>query len=121
MADKKSRGLGRGLSALMADVAPKAEEPVSSSGVSRSDRSVPIELVFPNPDQPRRTFDEDKLDELTESIKSKGIFQPLIVRQRPLKLLQVSVVGVLHNGLNYTKYLLLLENLLIQKFLKLRL
>ena len=83
MADKKSRGLGRGLSALMADVAPKAEEPVSSADVSRSDRYVPIELVFPNPDQPRRTFDEEKLDELTESIKSKGIFQPLIVRQRP--------------------------------------
>ena len=46
MADKKSRGLGRGLSALMADVAPKAEGPVSSADVSGSDRSVPIELVF---------------------------------------------------------------------------
>ena len=93
MADKKSRGLGRGLSALMADVAPKAEEPVSSADVSRSDRYVPIELVFPNPDQPRRTFDEEKLDELTESIKSKGIFQPLIVRQRPGNQQQFEIVA----------------------------
>ena len=93
MGDKKSRGLGRGLSALMADVAPKAEEPVSSAEVSRSDRSVPIELVFPNPDQPRRTFDEEKLDELTESIKSKGIFQPLIVRQRPGNQQQFEIVA----------------------------
>jgi len=72
----------------MADVAPKAEEPVSSA-----DRSVPIELVFPNPDQPRRTFDEEKLDELTESIKSKGIFQPLIVRQRPGNQQQFEIVA----------------------------
>ena len=93
MADKKSRGLGRGLSALMADVAPKAEEPESSVDASRSDKSVPIELVFPNPDQPRRTFDEEKLDELTESVKSKGIFQPLIVRQRPGNQQQFEIVA----------------------------
>ena len=53
---------------------------------------MPIELVFPNPDQPRRTFDEEKLDELTESIKSKGI-QPLIVRQRPGNQQQFEIVA----------------------------
>ena len=93
MADKKIRGLGRGLSALMADVAPKTEELASSTDISRSERSVPIELVFPNPDQPRRTFDEEKLDELTESIKTKGIFQPLIVRQRPGDQQQFEIVA----------------------------
>jgi len=93
MADKKSRGLGRGLSALMADVAPKVEEPTQNTEVPRSDRTVPIELVFPNPDQPRRTFDEDKLNELTESIKEKGIFQPLIVRQRPANEHQYEIVA----------------------------
>ena len=93
MADKKIRGLGRGLSALMADVAPKTEELASSTEVFRSERSVPIELVFPNPDQPRRTFHEEKLDELTESIKTKGIFQPLIVRQRPGDQQQFEIVA----------------------------
>jgi ParB family chromosome partitioning protein len=50
-------------------------------------------LIFPNPDQPRRTFDEDKLSELTESIRSKGIFQPLIVRQRPDNNQQYEIVA----------------------------
>lgn len=82
MADKKSkpRGLGRGLSALMADVntepAPSAEV-----AVSRSDTLVPIESLVANPDQPRRTFVEEDLVDLTASIKEKGILQPLIVRQ----------------------------------------
>lgn len=82
MADKKSkpRGLGRGLSALMADVntepAPSAEV-----AVSRSDTLVPIESLVANPDQPRRTFIEEDLADLTASIKEKGILQPLIVRQ----------------------------------------
>jgi ParB family chromosome partitioning protein len=43
---------------------------------------VPIEKVFPNPDQPRRTFTPDHLDDLANSIRAKGIIQPLIVRPR---------------------------------------
>lgn len=83
MADnRKNRGLGRGLSALMADVGP---EPTRQSGAApvRPDLIVPIERVFPNPDQPRRTFTEDQLQDLSASIKAKGIIQPLIVRARP--------------------------------------
>lgn len=77
---KKTRGLGRGLSALMADVGP---EPVAQSNAPvRPDLSVPVEKVFPNPDQPRRHFTPDDLQELADSIKSKGIIQPLIVRPR---------------------------------------
>ena len=76
---KKSRGLGRGLSALMSDVA--ADE--APSGNKTPDLIVPIEKVKPNPDQPRRTFDKDALDELAASIGEKGIIQPLIVRQSP--------------------------------------
>ena len=81
MADiKKNRGLGRGLSALMADVGP---EPTSTATVpARPDMIVPIEKVFPNPDQPRRSFTEDDLQDLAASIKAKGIIQPLIVRKR---------------------------------------
>ncbi|MEJ8562252.1 ParB/RepB/Spo0J family partition protein [Yoonia sp. GPGPB17] len=77
---KKSRGLGRGLSALMSDVA--ADETPQASP-RRPDMVVPIEQVQPNPDQPRRTFAEDALNELAASVAEKGIIQPLIVRQSP--------------------------------------
>jgi ParB family chromosome partitioning protein len=77
---RKPRGLGRGLSALMADV--ESEKTATSSGAVRPDMVVPIEKVFPNPDQPRRTFTPDHLDDLANSIRAKGIIQPLIVRPR---------------------------------------
>lgn len=81
MADtKKTRGLGRGLSALMADVGPEPTQTPDSA--PRPDLVVPIEKVFPNPDQPRRSFTEDQLEDLANSIKAKGIIQPLIVRER---------------------------------------
>lgn len=77
---KKSRGLGRGLSALMSDVATDGPPQATPR---RPDLVVPIEQVQPNPDQPRRTFTEDGLKELAASIAEKGIIQPLIVRQSP--------------------------------------
>lgn len=80
--DKKTerRGLGRGLSALMADV--RLDQPPTGDDVSavRPDLMVPTERLVPNPDQPRRTFDPEALDELAESIRQKGVIQPLIVR-----------------------------------------
>jgi ParB family chromosome partitioning protein len=77
MSDKrnKNRGLGRGLSALMADVG--TEQPAAPR---RAETHIPVERVHPNPDQPRRAFNEDALAELASSIKEKGIIQPLIVR-----------------------------------------
>ena len=81
MADmKKNRGLGRGLSALMADVGPEPTSSLNSS--ARPDLIVPVEKVFPNPDQPRRSFTDEHLRDLSASIKAKGIIQPLIVRKR---------------------------------------
>lgn len=82
MTEKKPerRGLGRGLSALMADVAP-AED----SRPRRPDLLVPIEMIEPNPDQPRRDFSQESLEELAASIRAKGIIQPLIVRENPRK------------------------------------
>lgn len=76
---KNPRGLGRGLSALMSDVS----QPDAATSPSRPDLVVPVERVQPNPDQPRRTFDNDALQELGASIAEKGIIQPLIVRISP--------------------------------------
>lgn len=82
MADRKPerRGLGRGLSALMADVAP-----VGETRPRRPDLTVPIERIEPNPNQPRRDFDRGALEELAASIREKGVIQPLIVRENPVK------------------------------------
>ncbi len=80
----KKKGLGRGLSALMADVAEAPEkqaEQVDQASEPRGDMVVPIEKISPNPDQPRQTFAEDDLTDLANSIREKGVIQPLIVRR----------------------------------------
>ena len=82
MAKRDKRGLGRGLSALMADIEPTATAEADAPR-SRADRLVPVENIRPNPDQPRRTFSENALEELSKSIREKGIIQPLIVRPDP--------------------------------------
>ncbi|OCX65336.1 chromosome partitioning protein ParB [Thioclava sp. SK-1] len=76
------RGLGRGLSALMADV---NVETSGSEMPRRPESFIPIERIEPNPDQPRRTFVQEKLEELAASIREKGVIQPLIVRKHPTK------------------------------------
>ncbi|PHP28317.1 ParB/RepB/Spo0J family partition protein [Limimaricola cinnabarinus] len=77
---QKTRGLGRGLSALMADV---SQDQTAAEEARRPDMMVPIERIRPNPDQPRRHFDETALEELAASIREKGVIQPLIVRRDP--------------------------------------
>lgn len=79
----KPRGLGRGLSALMADIPNDPVVVDSESGARRADMVVPIERVEPNPDQPRRQFVQEDLDDLANSIREKGVIQPLIVRPSP--------------------------------------
>ncbi len=74
----KSRGLGRGLSALMSDVGE-----AQTNTARRAETQIPVERVHPNPDQPRRAFDERALEELAQSIAEKGIIQPLILRAHP--------------------------------------
>lgn len=83
MADKKSksRGLGRGLSALMAEMPRESGSPKAAA--ERSDLMVPIEQIKPNPDQPRRHFETEALIDLAESIREKGVIQPIIVRPYP--------------------------------------
>src|SRR5580692_3429582 len=69
------RGLGRGLSALLDEVEAPAEGH-RVAGVTE----IPVELVKANPDQPRRLFDEAELEELAQSIREKGVLQPILVR-----------------------------------------
>lgn len=85
MNDKKPerRGLGRGLSALMADAYLTPAD--VDAAPRRPETHLPIEMIEPNPDQPRRTFDPEALDELAASIREKGVIQPLIVRKHPHK------------------------------------
>jgi ParB family chromosome partitioning protein len=68
----------------MADVNP---EPQVSENMpqKRLDQLVPVETIYPNPDQPRRSFTADDLDSLAASIREKGIIQPLILRVNPKK------------------------------------
>ena len=86
MSEKKTkkRGLGRGLSALMSDVTQEITPHVDQA-LRRADFFVPVEQVQPNPDQPRRAFDDAALQELATSIAEKGVIQPLIVREHPTR------------------------------------
>lgn len=74
------RGLGRGLSALMADI-NLGDAPEQAAQARRPDLLLPIEDVVPNPNQPRRNFDSAALNDLADSIRQKGVIQPLIVRR----------------------------------------
>jgi len=71
------KGLGRGLSALMSDV---NLGPASESSPRRADTRLPVGKLRPNPLQPRKDFDADALESLADSIRKKGVIQPLIVR-----------------------------------------
>ncbi len=74
----KRPALGRGLDTLLAP--PKA---VSADGASRGSlRQVPIAQIKPNPFQPRSTFDPEKIKDLADSIRQKGILQPILLRSR---------------------------------------
>ncbi|MDQ7080227.1 MAG: ParB/RepB/Spo0J family partition protein [Paracoccaceae bacterium] len=77
------RGLGRGLSALMADADIVSPAAPTADKANSPDLLVPIEKLRPNPDQPRRDFSPEDLDELAASIREKGIIQPLLVRNDP--------------------------------------
>jgi ParB family chromosome partitioning protein len=71
------RGLGRGLSALLEEAqAATTAEARRAAGV----QELPIELIRRNPDQPRRNFDPEALQELADSIRERGLIQPILVR-----------------------------------------
>ena len=67
---KSKKGLGRGLSSLIGD-----------SDIKTSNNKISISSIVPNKNQPRKLFEKEALDELTVSIKERGVIQPLIVRR----------------------------------------
>lgn len=91
MVDKKleRRGLGRGLSALMSDTFLTGAQDADP----KAETFISVDIIQPNPDQPRRNFDTSALDELAKSIRDKGVIQPLIVRPHPTTHGQYEIVA----------------------------
>lgn len=97
------KGLGRGLSALLGDIEPvktgaqEAAEagpaPVAPAGSRTATPMLPIERIHPNPNQPRREFREEELDELAASIRERGVIQPVVVRSHPEKTEEYQIVA----------------------------
>lgn len=80
MADEAGRSrLGRGLAALIGDVGDE----VGAIDRARGQRLVPVEFLRPNSRNPRKSFDEAELEELAQSIRERGIIQPILVRTLP--------------------------------------
>ena len=76
------KGLGKGLAALIGDLDEKSNDQGTkiNTEVVNDQTNVPIEFLVPNRDQPRKNFSETSLDELSQSIKQKGILLPILVR-----------------------------------------
>lgn len=70
----KSRGLGRGLSALIG-------ENILAEAVNEATQEISLEKITPNPNQPRRVFKDDELNQLAKSIEQKGILQPILLKE----------------------------------------
>jgi ParB family transcriptional regulator, chromosome partitioning protein len=79
MADEGKSRLGRGLAALIGEVGD--EMTVVDRG--RGQRKVPVEFLRPNPRNPRKAFEDSELRELTQSVRDRGIIQPIVVRPMP--------------------------------------
>lgn len=99
MAPTKRSGLGKGLGALLGDLNPSVlTNPTPRSGATVEElakaadgaagprptpQRIAIEKIIPNAKQPRRSFSEEAIEELTRSIKEKGVLQPLLLRPAP--------------------------------------
>jgi ParB family chromosome partitioning protein len=83
--DKNRKALGKGLSALLPPRPPSQTPPpppVEQTALQKAAAGiVPIDVIEPNPVQPRTVFSQDRLEELAQSIRANGIIQPLIVRK----------------------------------------
>lgn len=81
----KKKGLGKGLAALIGEKESLVNDinktnDISNQNLRQSDE-IPIEFLHPNKNQPRKLFDEEKIDELSQSIKQKGLILPILVKK----------------------------------------
>lgn len=83
MADKINKGLGRGIGALFSSNPLNQIEVIDFE--HEKVEEIPLSQIRPNPYQPRKTFDDSALQELAESIKQTGVFQPIILRRSKIK------------------------------------
>jgi ParB family chromosome partitioning protein len=90
MAEEGKSRLGRGLAALIGEVGDEMGNLERKGFVPRS---VPVEFLRPNPRNPRKRFEEEDLQELTQSIKDRGIIQPIVVRSIPNKNEEFEIVA----------------------------
>lgn len=80
-APRKPRpSLGRGLNALLGDIAPEPVPTAGGNDIPAGIRMLPVGALSPQPGQPRRVFDEAALEELSQSIATRGVLQPILVR-----------------------------------------
>jgi ParB family transcriptional regulator, chromosome partitioning protein len=77
------RGMGRGLAAILTATAPAGQEPGATGDAVSDLRQVPVGMIRPNPHQPRRHFDEAALAALADSLRERGVLQPVLVRPVP--------------------------------------
>jgi len=82
MENKTKHGLGRGLDALFGDDFEEFDIKKLTDDEKNSVKEIALSKIEPCPIQPRQTFDEQSLDELTQSVKEKGVLQPLLVRPK---------------------------------------
>jgi ParB family transcriptional regulator, chromosome partitioning protein len=75
---ERPRGMGRGLAAILSSTAPE-----SGRSPHPDLRELPVELIVPNPRQPRQRFDEDAMVALADSLRERGVLQPVLVRPEP--------------------------------------
>jgi ParB family transcriptional regulator, chromosome partitioning protein len=88
IAEKRRPALGRGMAALLSNAPPPgaaAATPAAGSPSGRNLLALPIEAIQRNPDQPRKRFDEVKLEELANSIREHGVVEPILVRREGAK------------------------------------
>ena len=74
------KGLGRGLDILLGDNTDNA--PAAQQSVTDLDK-LPIEMIVPDPEQPRKHFADEAIEELALSIRARGLLQPILVRPAP--------------------------------------
>ena len=80
-AEKRRPALGRGMAALLANAAPPPSAAAASAVPGRSLLSLPIEAIERSAEQPRKRFEEEKLEELAASIRLHGVMEPILVRR----------------------------------------